>query len=504
MASSSAGSLGRHEREHVSIEKDVRDLQSLGINVTHTKHDASSGIFGKVNYLFRTFAEHEALSRTEGSATHSLFLNSDDKLGIELLEAYKRVGKDGVLTYLLSKPHIITPDMKKKATDLLVKDAHQGADTKLRRYAAKALLAGKERFKGEGLIVISKTDKKGYEKLEVFHLSQGVIVGQGAFNTAKLIRQEVFGTTATGPKYKSKEAIYKFSHKPGGDATDDVPTITWAIELNGGKVPKGFPKPPKTTGDNEQIIKYYERTDLSKTHLPPLETLKLMQGPMQALVECERLGVAHTDIKPPNILVEEIAIGALAAALADFGKVRIFPDIALLNSLERQTMAQKILAQELGLKAKFVYTPRYQTLNEALELRDHLNYILPNLEIIAEGRIPSGGLGYFNIKYTEMRAHIAKMQVMQMGKTFGVAVLGSAFERGCVDYTKEGWLVSVDPLKLQETIYDTFGVNTELSNDVFTLLNGMLKTDPKNRMSAKTIYHFYEHIMRHIDKSSFS
>lgn len=504
MASSGAGSLGRHQREHVSIEKDVRDLQALGINVTHTKHDETSGIFGKVNYLFRTFAEHEALSRTEGSAIHSLFLNSDDKLGIELLEAYKKVGKDGVLTYLLSKPHIITPDMKKKATDLLVEDAYLGTDTKLRRYAAKALLAGKERFKGEGLIVISKTDKMGYEKLEVFHLSKGVIVGQGAFNTAKLIRQEVFGETAIGPKYKSKEAVHKFSHKAGGDATDDVATLTWATELNGGKVPKGFPKPPKTAGDNEQIIKYYERTDLSKTHLPSIEALKIMRGPLQALVECERLGVAHADIKPPNILVEEIAIGVLAAALADFGKVRIFPDLAMLNSLERQAMAKKILAQQLGLEAKFVHTPRSQTLNEAFELRDHLNYILPNLAIIASGGIPPGGLSYFNKKYAEMKAHIVEMQVMQMGKALGVAVLGPAFEHGCLKYTKEGWLHSVEPLELQQTIYDTFGVNTELSNDVFTLLNGMLQTDPKNRVSPKVIYHHYENILRHIDKSSVS
>ena len=504
MASSGAGSLGRHEREHVSIEKDARDLQALGINVTHTKHDETSGIFGKVSYLFRSFAEHEALSRIEGSATHSLFLNSNDKLGIELLGIYKTEGKDGVLDYLLSKSHVITPDMKKKATDLLVENAHLGTDTKLRRYAAKALLADKKKFKDEGLIIVSKTDKKGYEKLEVFHLSHGVEIGKGAFNTAKLIRQEVFGTTAAGPKYKSKEAIHKFSHKAGGDATDDVATLTWATELNGGKVPKGFQKLPKTAGDNEQITKYYERTDLAKTHLSAIAALKIMRGPMQALLECERLGVAHTDIKAPNILVGEVAIGVLEAVLADFGKVRIFPDLSKLNSLERQAMAKKILAQHLGVDARFVHTATYLTYKEAVELQGHLKYILPNLEIIAEGRIPPGGLGYFNKKYNEMKEHIVKMQVMQMGKALGVAVLGPVFEYDCVDYTKARYLESVEPLDLQEIIYDTFGVNTELSNDVFTLLNGMLQIDPKNRMSPKDVYYLYENILRHIYKSSFN
>ena len=499
---SSAGSAGR--REHVDIEKDARELQALGLNVTHTKHDETSGIFGKVNYLFRTFSEHEALTVTEGSATHSLFLNSADKLGIELLGIYKKEGKEGVLNYLLSKPQKITPDMQKKATDLLVQDAHLGTDTKLRRYAAKALLAGKERFKGEGFIVISKTDKKGYEKLEVFHLSKGAVVGQGAYNTAKLIRQEVFGTNEIGAnKYKSKEAIYKFSHRPGGDATDDLPTLTWVIELNGRKVPKGFQKLPKTAGENEQITKFYERTDLKKIHLSPIEAIKVMRGPMQALLECERLGVAHTDIKTANILVGEIAIGVLAAVLADFGKVRIFPDLAKLNSLDRQAMAQKILAQQLGVDARFVHTATSQTYKEAVELQEHLKYILPNLEIIATGGIPPGGLAFFNKKYSEMKAHIAAMQVMQMGKAFGTAVLGSVFEFDCLEYTKQNWLIGVDPLKLQETIYDTFGINTELSNDLFTLLNGMLQTDPKNRIHAKDVYHLYENILRHIYKNSF-
>ena len=499
---------------YYSIPSEVANaLKKDGVQLTYIKIDKNSSINDKLKVFFLSLKSSVHTEGT-GDEKHYFFLNSKDELGEQLLDIYKNKGSDGLKTAgeLLLRNDSRGDTLRRQvmAVNLLKNEKYIGQDTKLRRDAAKALLGNEKKYEGEGILVTRKLDRYGIEKINVYHIDKGEKLGEGTYNTVRKIREEVFGKTVDKKgkeidKYKDKQAAFKYSHKAGGDATDDVGALEWTKELNGGEVPYGCQKPPKAVGKNEQVTKLQKVGDLEQAKLTPRQALRAMRSPISFLLKMQEFGIAHTDIKAPNLLVEKTKEGKAEAVVADFGGVNIFPDLKDLNTEGRKAMATKMLEHMKSIKNinnqyevpkdefGFLVSPNQQTGMEINNYRAALKRVLPDLQKIAKGEDPSPE---FEKNYSDMKAGIAKMQIIQMGCTLARAVLGEEAFSNCIFYSRDdGSFLKPDTKTIQDQIELKFGKNNS-SKELYELINDMLDPNPDNRPTAEQVNERYEKIMK--------
>ena len=422
-------------------------------------------------------------------------LGPEDSLGKELLTVYREHGIESLKKAysLLTSSGTLKEADKETALKLLKEE--KGKNLQLRSVAADKLMGQVGSFRDEGILITRRTDKKGHVKIELFHIAGlSDAFGEGRFSKVYKVREEVFGTT-----YKDKIAAFKTSMEPG--LQSDILSLEWIKELNGGRMPEGIQKFPKMYGPEGQVLKFYGHKDLIEIVnagvFENVDVIKSFRGPLKALAFFKQFGVAHTDIKPDNIIFAE---GAEEGVTADFGKVYIFPPLNFEDREDVQKKAKrmlKIIGSERPVKIHV--TPKFQTEADYSYYLKILNeQIVPGLERIAGGFEPGEK---FLENYEEMRYRIEKMQVMQLGITLAFALIGADFF-SCVvpeqNFEEQNFVTHLNSDLLQTLLFEELGEN-EFSIPLLKLLWGMLLPDHKRRPKAEQVQSYYESLLKKFD-----
>ncbi len=139
-------------------------------------------------------------------------------------------------------------------------------------------------------------------------------------------------------------------------------------------------------------------------------------------------------------------------------------------------MARKMLAVMGDGSIAFAANALTHTEYEKLfELRKK---VIKGLEAIAANRMPAEDLADFKEQYNELKTHIEKMQVMQMGIALGEALLGGFFARDCGIRVRKGIIVeTMKRVDLEAAIDFRFGPDHFAKEDMIDLLVGMLEIE---------------------------